>query len=168
MFIKQFASGRGDFRSPSGDKIQPKYGMKFDLDQKKEIPAIVGEQPWYDMIQSYKEGTELKSVIAMIKNGSIPQSQIDNYIGQLKEDSFIDVSGLPSSFVEVSALNTKLKETYNSLPADIKSLFGNDIARMSGAVLDGSFNKVLTDHFVALKSSRIKSSENKESNNASE
>lgn len=147
MYIKQSEVGRGDLRSPSGSKVQPKYGMKFDVNLKREVPAQVGTQPWYDMIQSYREGTELKSVIAMIKNGTIPQSQIENYIGQLKEQSFIDVSGMPSSFVEISALNTRMKSTYNELPADLKSLFGNDIQRMAAAVIDGSFNNILTNYY---------------------
>lgn len=147
----QFFCGSDGIVMPSGSRVTPKYGMSFDKELKKPVPAIVGEVEWYAQIQSYREGTELHSIVAMIRNGSIPQSRIDSYIGQLDNSSFIDVSGVPQSFADFSALELSISDRFLSLPADLKRLFGSDVARFRNSVLDGSVNEVLKTYFESKK-----------------
>lgn len=143
------------FYSPSGEKIQPVYGMVFDKDKQKAVPGITGTQDWYAQIQSYKEGTELHSVLSMIRNGVIPQGQIDRYIGQIDKNSYFDVTGVPTSFVEASELDYKITEQYNALPADLKAVFGSDIDQMRADVKSGAFNDKVKAYFESKKKSEV-------------
>ena len=143
------------FYSPSGEKIQPVYGMVFNKEKQKAEPGITGKQDWYAKIQSYKEGTELHSVLSMIKNGVIPQGQIDRYIGQLNENSYFDVTGVPTSFVEASELDYRITEQFNSLPADLKAVFGSDIDQMRADVKSGAFNDKVKAYFESKKQPEV-------------
>ena len=145
------------FYSPSGEKIQPVYGMVFNKGNQKAEPGITGTQDWYGQIQSYKEGTELHSVLSMIQNGVIPQSQIDRYIGQIDKNSYFDVTGVPTSFVEASELDYKITEQYNALPADLKAVFGSDIDQMRADVKSGAFNDKVKAYFESKKKPEVNS-----------
>ena len=105
--------GRDKFVHPLSKPEQPLYGMVFDKESGRVKPGVKGIQNWQEQINSYLEGTELHSVIQMIQNGRIPQSQIDQYIKQVDEEGFVDITGVPRSMVEVSELNYRTSELYN-------------------------------------------------------
>lgn len=134
--------------TPSGTKNHPTYHAEtfkngvteLVMDTDKEGHPIL--DGWYDQIQSYKEGCSLETIIKRFKATQDPS------VLQKRQGIYADVSGLPTSMIEMYRLVDKAKREFNSLPVDVRSEFKNDFAFWLANCDNAEFNKALNKDIV--------------------
>lgn len=102
----------------------------------------IGEKPFYDIIQSHLESCKLDNILKRAQMGDLSSLNA-------RPGSYLDLSDAPSSLEEVYQRGQNAKAKFESLPADIRELFGNSYSNFAKALSDGSFESTIREHFTA-------------------
>ena len=108
------------FNSPSGSRKKTTY--KYVYSEKHGCPRRVpnGEVDIQDMIQSYADDVDFKSIGKMLVDTR------DNVVSHFSlNGEVMDITGLPRNIHEYEAMHNKMKAEYEKLPEDLKTLFGS-------------------------------------------
>lgn len=116
--------------SPSGSRFFKKYIRAYNSDGVGELREN-GVEDVYDSIQKAAQGITVDDLIRRAKSGD--DSAILEPI-----DSYVDISGSPTDLLSAHAMLKSAHEKYDSLPAELRSQFGNNFEKFLKASADGS------------------------------
>jgi hypothetical protein len=111
---------------PSGSRYRKTYTRGADGELKE-----AGVEDVFDSIQKAGEGLALADLIRRAERGD--QTAIGTPI-----DSYGDLTNLPTDLLDAHMKLSAARDSYNSLPANVKALFNNDFQTMLTAIGDGS------------------------------
>lgn len=123
-----------DIKSVAGDKMKQTYRMKID----ESGHEVLVEDDLIDIqkeINSYEESVNVNNIIARYIAGD--EGALDR-----AKAFYADVSKVPKNFAAVLDLNNRAKIEFDSLPPEIKELFGNDY-------IDFIYNPQKLDEYIA-------------------
>lgn len=104
------------FSNPGSD-VSPVYSARFD-ESGRLVLDPVGEKNVFNEIQSHADEADLNILLQRFKAGETDVlSRVQGFYG--------DVADVPKSYPEFFNMMQKGKDFFNSLPADLKSKFGN-------------------------------------------
>lgn len=103
-------SGKGikDVMAPELDR----YGNRVIKKQ--------GEVDLYAQIQSWRDECDINILMAKFTNGD--RTALMQRVGE-----YLDLSLVPDNFNDMLNMTTKAKDVFNSLPVEIKEVFGNNV-----------------------------------------
>lgn len=101
-------SGIKDVMSPELDR----YGNRVIKKQ--------GEVDLYAQIQSWRDECDINILMAKFTNGD--KTALMQRVGE-----YLDLSLIPDNFNDMLNMTTKAKDVFNSLPVEIKEVFGNNV-----------------------------------------
>lgn len=107
------------FYSPEGSRMAKDYEMQIDKKGHKVLKCV-GEHDIYPEIQSYAEECKIENIIARAAAGDA------NALNQ-RQAFYADVTDTPRDLAEAQNQILKLKNGFNTLPAEIKEKFDNSI-----------------------------------------
>lgn len=126
MFRTQFQRERR--RTQAGSRERVLYQLQADKEGALDLVAVGKESIW-DYIQSFKESTDIHTILARFRNGEA--DVLNQRVG-----SFGDVSMMPTRFADVLNACIKGKEIFESLPKETREKFNNDFGRFMVAMDD--------------------------------
>lgn len=135
MKFRTAYSPRERFKSSSGSRLRKKYIKSYDKDGAYRLIED-GFEDVYDSIQKAANGVTLDALIRRAKAGD--DSAIREPI-----DSYVDLSHVPKDLLEAHQMLIDAKDRYYSLPAELRSKFGNSFDEFLKASADGSAVKAL-------------------------
>lgn len=106
------------FVSNPGNKIHVIYSAKVS-DNGQIVLSPVGKEDTDDIINSYRESTDISYIIAKLNQG-------DTSVINVNEAMFGDFTKVPKTFADVLQLRIDSKAKFDSLPVEIKQKFDND------------------------------------------
>lgn len=136
--------------SSSGSHIKQDIKYKFDVKANCMVPYYGEKYDQYERIQLAKTQVDLDMIIKRAKAG-------DTSVLNVKQANYVDISKLPDNLNDLNDLYHSIDSNFNSLPKEIKNLFGDDVEVFSKAVSNGSYQDTINNYV----SSLIKSVENK-------
>lgn len=110
----------------SGSRYRTTYVRGADGELKD-----AGVEDVFDSIQKAGEGLALVDLIRRAERGD------ETAIGT-PVDSFADITNAPTDLLDAHMKLSAARDTYNSLPANVKAAFNNDFQTMLSAIGDGS------------------------------
>lgn len=97
------------------------------------------------MIQSYADDIDFKAIGKMLVDTR------DNVVSHFDlNGEVMDVTGLPRNIHEYEALHNRMKNEYEKLPSDLKTLFNNDFDQFSKSWKTGQIGTVLDTYYKSL------------------
>lgn len=103
--------------APCGAPTQCKHVVKYDEFGRKYL-AEDGVRCIYDEIQSFRQETDIKTILAKLANG-------DSSVLMKKPGFYGDVSSMPTNIHEVAGLGVKMQNLFDSLPDEVKTNYGD-------------------------------------------
>lgn len=133
MNIRSFVSCRElhlSFHTSSGSRLRKLYQKATD---KNGAPTLIdaGVEDVYDSIQKAAVGITVEDLIRRASNGDT--SAIPEVV-----DSYPDLSHCPKDMLEAHTMLTAMRLKYDTLPAEIRSKYGNSFDKFLAACADGS------------------------------
>ena len=118
--LAKFPKVRKTFYASAGKKLKKVY--KYVYSEELQCPRRVenGFINVDEMIQSYKDDVDFAALGKMLVTNK--ENVIDHFAlnGEIQ-----DVTGLPRNIHEYEALYNKMKEEYEKIPEELKSMFGS-------------------------------------------
>lgn len=115
----------------SGRDLVPNY-REVIPDGKMSYLERIGESSMDDMVQSFSASVSLADKIARFQSG--------DYNALFSNGGFYaDLTNAPTSLAEAVKININLMEAYDSLPSDVKEVFG-DFEDFKKSAFDKSFD----------------------------
>lgn len=133
-FRSAYDTGSGQFASPSGSRYRQLYIKK--IYDGKEILEDAGKEDVFDSIQKAAPGNILEDLLRRARAGD--SAAIPEPI-----DSYADISKAPKDLLEAHQMLLDARSKYDNLPADVKSVFGNDYVSFLEASANGNAVKVI-------------------------
>ena len=106
------------YYSEHGSPIKDVYTSRYD-DKGEIIVEKTSETDFQAYIESFAESSSLEYLISKYEMGD-PEA-----LNQVK-GSYFDASNMPTSYAELFNMVNEAQDTFESLPVDIKDLYGND------------------------------------------
>lgn len=106
------------FTNP-GSMIKEHYTPVIDKYGNRVIESD-GSIDLYSQIQSWKDECDINILMAKFTNGD--KTALMQRVG-----SYMDISELPDNFNDIMNVTTKAQSLFDSLPTDIKNVFGNNV-----------------------------------------
>lgn len=109
--------------------VLDKYGNK--------IIESDGEIDLYAQIQSWKDECDINILMAKFTNG-------DKTVLMQRVGAYLDIADLPDNFNEMMNLTTKAGALFDSLPTDVKAMFGNNVNNFLANAKTKEFAEVMS------------------------
>lgn len=116
---------------PVGNLTTPTYEERLDNGVHRLIK--VGVTNLFDFVQASKEETLVYNILDRFAKG-------DPTALMAKRGQFLDVVGMPSTLAEAQQLMINATEKFNSLPADVRAKFDNDVHKYVNQVANASLD----------------------------
>lgn len=144
-------------KTPTGSRKKKIY--KYVYDEKYGCPrrVVSGEIDIFAYIQEAANDVDFKALGAMLvdaRNNVLSHFEI--------EGETLDITGLPRNIQEYESLYNKMNDEFNKLPAELKALFGNDIAHFRSCWMNGSIANILDAYYKSVTSQVTPSEVNKD------
>ena len=123
------------FYSCSGSPKRKTYKAKYG-EHGRIVIEETGEINVYEMIQSFKEVTDINNIIAKYVSG-------DTDVINKKETVFMDLHGLPENYFDAVNQINDAKENFAKLNINVKKLFHNNPDEYVAALCNGSISDIL-------------------------
>lgn len=117
---------------------------KFDVKSNCMVPYLGEKYDQYEKIQLAKTQVDLDTIIKRAKAGDTSVLNVNNA-------NYGDISNMPDNLNDLNDLYRSIDSNFNSLPKEIRNLFGDDIEVFSKGVASGSYQKTINDYFSSLK-----------------
>ena len=102
----------------TGERIKTTYVGRYN-DRGQLVLEESGTEDLYAYIQSFKESTDLKTIIARYTNGETDVlSKVQGF--------YADVSEMPGTYADMLQIVTNGEQTFNDLPVDIRAKFSHN------------------------------------------
>ena len=124
------------FESPSGSRYRKNYLKAYNDDGTSELIEN-GIEDVYDSIQKAAPGNVIEDLIRRAQSGDV--TAIPAPI-----DSFVDIADMPTDLLSMHSKLMQCRAQYDSLPADVRSLFNNSYSDFLKSVGDGSLAEKLS------------------------
>lgn len=111
--------------SNAGDPIHITYAGHYD-EKGRVVLEESGRENIYDQIQSYAESCDIHVLMNRYLNGDV--SALSKAQGQ-----FLDVSDFPKTYAEMLNFVNDMEKSFMSLPAQVRSEFGNSFSEYLAA-----------------------------------
>lgn len=121
--------------SNSGSDMANDYKMEYGKDGRKKL-VISGKHSLDDEIQMYKDISSIDKIVERYLNLGDP-SVLDR-----RPVFYGDVTEMPQTYAELLQFNADMEKNFNSLPADVKNQFDNDLGQFIASIGTDKFNKV--------------------------
>lgn len=112
------------------------YGFKKNAEGKEELCKI-GETNIYNEIQANRQGTEICDILRSLSRGDT------SVLGQQSacdvDAAVRDMTKVPKNLIEAFSIAQNAQNTFNSLPAEVRKKYNNNIQNFLASVDDGSF-----------------------------
>ena len=105
--------------SPTGEKTQIEHTPHMGLDGKRVLKAD-NEKPIYEMIQAYREETEIERIVKRAMQGDIS-------VLYAMEGQYMDLTGVPKSLAEAQQIIINAKRDFDKLDPEVRSKFNNNV-----------------------------------------
>lgn len=104
--------------SCSGDPTKTTYVGRYN-DRGQLVLEESGTEDLYAYIQSFKDSTDLKTIIDRYTNGETDVlSKVQGF--------YADVSNMPGTYADMLQIVNNGEQTFNDLPVDIRAKFGHN------------------------------------------
>lgn len=102
----------------AGDPIKTTYVGRYN-DRGQLVLEESGTEDLYAYIQSFKESTDLKTIIDRYTNGETDVlSKVQGF--------YSDVTNMPGTYADMLQVVNNGEQTFNNLPVDIRAKFGHN------------------------------------------
>ena len=118
-----------------GDPIAADFGFRKDKEG-NDVLEIVGKHSIYDEIQAYKDSCDLNKILERFRLTGDP------LVLQQRQGFYGDVAEFPKTYAEFLNLSLKAKETFDSLPSDIRDQFDNNVDNFICSIGTEKFDSV--------------------------
>ena len=108
-----------------GDPIHITYAGHYD-EKGRVVLEESGRENIYDQIQSYAESCDIHVLMNRYLNGDV--SALSKAQGQ-----FLDVTAFPKTYAEMLNFVNDMENSFMSLPAEVRSKFGNSFSEFLAA-----------------------------------
>lgn len=132
--------------SSSGSHFKQDIKYKFDVKSNCMVPYYGEKYDQYERIQLAKTQVDLDMIIKRAKAG-------DTSVLNVKQANYVDISKLPDNLNDLNDLYLSIDSNFNSLPKEIKNLFGDDVEVFSKAVSNGSYQDTINNYVSSFKKS---------------
>lgn len=112
--------------SVTGNGKEPEYAYRIDENGVRTLEKV-GEVDVYAQIQTYLEETKIENII---KRATYDPTAIGSQDWMSKETT--DISNIPTNYHEWKQMINKAEESFNSLPAELKAKFDNNVEKYVG------------------------------------
>ena len=103
-------------RTPLGSKVRPEYKLVIEPDGNRRLEQT-GVCDQYEITQSYKQACSIESILK--------RAEYDPSVLQKCQGVYCDATLLPQDLISATAAVRRAEELYSSLPADVRSGYGN-------------------------------------------
>lgn len=142
------------YLTPVGNKIQPIYELYYDEKSRKELVKKVGEQDIDDFIQKSSNATDMAYLIREAqRTGQYPIDENAKY--------GVDMTLMPTNIHELYKTTSDINKRFEGLDPKVQAAFGSAQA-YKDAVLNGSAEKLIEQHFIKLAQDEAKKAIEKE------
>lgn len=107
-----------NFVTNPGSRVRDVFVAKVDPYGNVDLEKV-GEESIYDLIQSYRDSTDLNKLLQRYRNGEVD-------VLQRVQGVFGDFSKLPKTYAELLQLQIDAKNLFDSLPIDLQQKFTFD------------------------------------------
>lgn len=145
---------KDEFISNPGSHFKQDILYKYDVKCNYMVPYFGDKYDLYEKIQLAKSQVDLDMIIKRAKAG-------DTSVLNVNVAHYGDISNIPNNMNDLNDLYRSIDSSFNSLPKEIKVLFGSDVEVFSSAVANGSYQDTINNFLNTLK----KSDEKKEGEN---
>lgn len=112
------AKKRGRFNCSSGSNIHTLYSSYYDERGVLRLEKV-GEEDTDQAIESYRQSTELSTIIARFLNG-------DESALNVKPGFYADLTQAPATMRDALHIVMAAEDAFLALPLDVRNQFGND------------------------------------------
>lgn len=123
-FITQYDARERTVSNP-GDPIHITYAGHYD-EKGRVVLEESGRENIYDQIQSYAESCDIHVLMNRYLNGDV--SALSKAQGQ-----FLDVTNFPKTYADMLNFVNDMEKQFMSLPAQVRSEFGNSFSEYLAA-----------------------------------
>lgn len=136
MRYRSLASHSHNIRSPHGSDIYVDLVRSKD---KNGVDCLIKgcEHKISDELRAAARGCDLESIVKRSFMGDV------NAIRPVSDDSFADVTKMPTSLVDAEMQIIRARETFDSLPLDLRERYGFNAMKFCQALADGSYFKLI-------------------------
>ena len=110
--------------APTGDRYDKQYQMRIDENGHKSLHEV-GKTDRYEKIQSHKEETDIKNIIA--------KATLDPTVLNQKAGQYMDTTNMPTTLAEAQTKILDIKNEFNELPLEIRKKFDNSAEKYIAA-----------------------------------
>lgn len=118
-----------------GSPIKYEYGAKLDK-SKNVVIEKKGETNLYAYINSFADSVDINVLLARFTNG-------DKEALNQRAGSYIDISNIPTNLNEYLEFQRSTEALYNTLPAEVKAKFGNNLLQFISQVGEPEWNEIM-------------------------
>lgn len=131
-------------KSRSGDKVEDTYIVKTFKDGHKDL-VVNGKRDNYALIQSHSASVDINAIVARARNG-------EQHLLEVNTGVFMDLTSLPKNINEANSLLNEAKESFYSLPIELRQYFGNSPDKMLASYNDGKMPDVIRSYVDKIES----------------
>ena len=102
--------------TPSGEKIEDEFGLRFDKELERNIVAVVGKRNVYERTQAGKEGALLSTLIQRYASGDM--SALEQ-----RQGTFADLTQFPTTLAEAQQQMIDAERIFYDLPVEVRREF---------------------------------------------
>lgn len=118
MRNNRIAVSRGRVTSPPGNPIKDLFTSKMMKDGQIKL-IKTGEQNTDEAINSFRESTDLHTILARFLNGDL--EALNKF-----QPVYADLTNMPHSLPEALQVINNYRDAYNALPINVRRQFDND------------------------------------------
>lgn len=124
-----------------------KYGNKVIIEQ--------GKEDLYAQIQSWRDECDINILMAKFTNGD--KTALMKRVG-----AYLDISQIPDNFNDMLNLTTKAGFVFDSLPTDVKKVFGNNVNNFLANSTTEEFKEIMSKSPEDLRREKVQLSKDME------
>lgn len=106
-----------DFSTCCGSRYREDFVGKLDKDNGSIVLVSVGKTDVFEQIQSYKDETDLNTLIQRAENGDL---------SAFTSAVFGDFTEMPETYADALNVVIEAEREFNGLPAEVRTRFHND------------------------------------------
>lgn len=121
---------RPRFYTRPGSKEHTLYGSSYDDRGRLQLEET-GKENLYDYIQSFKDSVDIHVIMKKFQEG-------DHSVLERAQTAYGDFTDFPTTYAELLNTVNDGENFFNSLPVDVRALFGHSFGEFMAGMQDGS------------------------------
>lgn len=145
MFDTQYTRIGHRFQLNSGSGVEKDFTLSVNSEG-EEYFEQTGETDRYERIQSFREGTELASLLDKFSRSEIDPFTLSQKLNAVN-GVYMDTVGMPTSYAELFQRAKEAEQSFAKLPADVKAKFDNSHMVFWSQMGTQRFNEVMAEYY---------------------